>query len=627
VAEFLGRALSRPSDTIGSFASLRDWLTRHDVEILLVVAPSSLMTADALAGASQAIAEKSRRQWGVLTAQDAAGVTFAAAKLLAMRRAPDGADGLLDAIYHRASTLPGDGPFEAGRVARLVADDWRMLLILAHGEGAHANLESIVLCGLPGELERNRSGKVVPGCEALRTCKRVNDASVKVRRVVELRSRFVAFLTCGGFSVAGEQYPSDGSLILAAAEGFPAAVLTTPRLIGFSRETPLLLHSLLQAGCSLGEVTSFMNELHALRGEGHGYVLHGDPAVSLGPRVQAIDDTSVGPRGEFVLTPRPVVRLGLAGRAVGRAVELEIGGQPGDGLHMGTERAVILNPELRAGVARLVDRGEELDRYQDALRVLVRRAAFGAAVERAIEGHCAAALSARPRLREHLDSLANARRDVETWIWDGLRVAAVTRRRRTWDSSLEPRRRSLLRRIAAWDQKLARLLSELCVGNLIPLLHHGHTADDEVAAQPCPRCGSTTLRVTYRALDPSLFDRVALECRVCGPLCDHSEGSRMVTVNLRGGLVGGETAVLDVAFAGGERVESPGSGILVGEVRDKGKGAAIHQIYLEELLATERTGIPFHVPADTRFDMHTAELAWVCGMDVSYARCRFPRIR
>ena len=84
--------------------------------------------------------------WGVLTARDVAGLTFQVAKVLAATRPGGGMDGVIDVIQEQVYTPSDRYSLTRESLLRMIDGDWRTLSILAHGEGAHVNLKSVVLC-------------------------------------------------------------------------------------------------------------------------------------------------------------------------------------------------------------------------------------------------------------------------------------------------------------------------------------------------------------------------------------------------------------------------------------------------------------------------------------------------
>jgi len=90
-----------------------------------------------------------------------------------------------------------------------LAQHWEILVIAAHGEGSHAKIGRIVVCGLAGGKETllsGEDGECRPG-----HCKR--GARSKVIYTDALQARVLVLLSCYGLSVAGEGYPSDVSLV------------------------------------------------------------------------------------------------------------------------------------------------------------------------------------------------------------------------------------------------------------------------------------------------------------------------------------------------------------------------------------------------------------------------------
>jgi hypothetical protein len=95
-----------------------------------------------------------------------------------------------------------------------------------------------VLCALVDDCEADLPGRAIDGCRRIATeegsqhhCKRVAAGTRTLCAVSDLRAVDLALMTCSGFSVAGDQYPSTSSLVHAAAQGYARSLLTTRDLL------------------------------------------------------------------------------------------------------------------------------------------------------------------------------------------------------------------------------------------------------------------------------------------------------------------------------------------------------------------------------------------------------------
>jgi hypothetical protein len=246
---------------------------------VLLAAPSALCTFATLAPLEQQWRATGTR-WGLLTGRDTAGMFFSLAKIIAARAAPSGGlDAVIDGPRSQVRLMiPGHSPSRL-RMADAVAGDWRFLLIDAHGSGAHAYAAPFVLCGLSADVERTRDGAAVPGGCAPDHCKMAPPGTLRPLALRDLRAQAIALFVCNGITLGvGEQYPSDVSLALAAAEGHPAATLGLLRQdLDTEDLEPAAATRLLHAGWTLGHTAAFLADAADTRGTTSSYALLGDP--------------------------------------------------------------------------------------------------------------------------------------------------------------------------------------------------------------------------------------------------------------------------------------------------------------------------------------------------------------
>jgi hypothetical protein len=180
----------------------------------------------------------------------------------------------------------------------LTARTGSYFLIHCHGDGAHGNFGSVVLCGLCDDQEHLTDGRL--GCCRILSdgsfiCKRSSDGVRRPVRSGDLGAVTLCLLTCGGSSVSGQIYPSDCSFVLSAAEGFPAAVLTVGGRVRFAREDMEGAAELLSGGRPLGEIAQALNEARAAVSGERPFVLFGDPTFAPVSGLPHPEDAAVAP--------------------------------------------------------------------------------------------------------------------------------------------------------------------------------------------------------------------------------------------------------------------------------------------------------------------------------------------
>lgn len=152
-----------------------------------------------------------------------------------------------------------------------IAHDFDLLSMHVHGEGAHANLRSIVLCGqAPLACDSYECSSVY--------CKRSKGSDGLFIPFYDLNASEVLFLSCNGLSVSEEHYPSRCSAVLSLISGkkFRGGVFND-RTVPLDPDEVLMAYNIgRQEG--LQSAHRFLNDLSAPRFKGiRPWILIGDP--------------------------------------------------------------------------------------------------------------------------------------------------------------------------------------------------------------------------------------------------------------------------------------------------------------------------------------------------------------
>jgi hypothetical protein len=585
----LAAGLDRELVTVADVGAVADLIRTGEPDSVLAVVRPEDLHLDAVEAINGAVLATDRTIVGVVTGSDEAARSFAAAKCLTSPAAGEllGIDALTRAVVDRTGAVVDP---------RAVADVDGELVVLAHGEGAHLNLQSVVLCGLVGEREAVGAGELAGGCRRDDGCKKVRDPATVVVRVDELPARGLTLLSCNSFSVAGQLYPSTSSLVLAAVEGPATGVIALAHQVPIRRQELDAVGTTLEAGLRRGEAVRLLNEAEARRGVPTSHVLVGDPMAR--PAVAAGDASVLAtaslPAVAAVPSTRPRVVLG-DGRALGPP-----------------------------GVADdLVDRGADLAELVDRLTDLGTRSRFAAILEEGID-LVRRGTPQEEELGGHLEGIALERRKVEAAVWRGLAATNRAERSHAWDDDLPRHLERAVRPAARWQAHVAGavelLIQETGAGladRLLPSLHP-YPARWVEPHGACPRCGAPTNRRSYAMEALGVPDRWTVECVVCGPLHDHAAGDDPVVVELVGELRPGAGALARVHLPDAPTV---GPRSVVGQVRDKSRNRPLEPFSVA--VAEGAAGcidVPFTVPDDSRPDLWTVRAAVVAPLRVTFAR-------
>ncbi|HEU5160824.1 MAG TPA: hypothetical protein VFU43_27755 [Streptosporangiaceae bacterium] len=293
-------------------------------EAVVVVAFTGRLTVASIARISAACREAGR-SLGFLSGRSEAGLSFSVAKALRRPRPELTGLDLLDAPLHRqeenSRRLPAD--FRQRLTRPSLAK-----ILRSHGEGGHAKLPGVVVCGLPDPAEFPDTPD--EGCaREPRRCKRAEATRSDVVFADELAAPVVCFVCCNGFNVAEQLYPSPVSMALSFIEGWAGALIAPIRPLVAPDEMVDVLYRGLAAGRPLGSIVARLNAMSARIGQRDAFVLHGDPCLRLpatdgsgdGPAVVAVDDRLVELRDWLVTALRQAER----GRRLLRALRAWLG--------------------------------------------------------------------------------------------------------------------------------------------------------------------------------------------------------------------------------------------------------------------------------------------------------------
>lgn len=627
-------ALQRSCVHLASLDQLPGVVGSGSIDSLLVVAPPTALDARSLGWMTKALAGRLQYGWGIITARDLAGVSFTLAKLHVDQRhaVPRGSTELQISAVHAIEGAAGaTGPIPTTppeEVIRTLGRDWDLLSLHFHGDGSHGKLPAAVLCGLMDEEEVLDGHPVEGGCKAGRSCKKVQDPEATV--VVppsSLRARILSLLSCNSFSVCGEMYPSNTSLLLSAADGYPAAILASFGQPEVFPRTAELLELLLREENSFGEIVALLNDHAHLSNSTHGYLLWGDPAAGLGPGAPAAEDADQPSASvDAVISP-----TGFRSRTVRIASQLQprcvgIDGQGHTTLALRGKSFAVISGSPSSD---LEDRQPAVDQTESELTQLFQRLRAAAAVERGMALVCRRNLT--PDIRDALVDLARARRRVEDAAWNALTVLRRTQWTLSWTLDSGQAVDEAKRLTSAWDQRYARVVSsgilETAQGpssmgdaTYPALLHCFHRSQERFTSSSCPRCRNETIATTYVADDCGLPPRRHVECVLCGPLLEALVDGSNLEVELNG-PVSAQTGCDAVVRCQPEGLDSSlPAGHLVFQVRDRSQTDYVRSSVTAESFLDGDKSIRSAIPSGLTCDLGSVKAIYVRGLNVTFSR-------
>jgi hypothetical protein len=524
---------------------------------------------------------------GFLPFHDKAGLTFMLAKSVM-------ADGLLLGSVADMDSIDGFRDDYSGRHVpaspdRLSDANFQTLIVAGHGDGTHVHTADIDLCGLAGDLEFLDNGQVVPGCSAVdKTCKRSEDYS---RRVVYPRSiRMAQFvvLSCAGFSLAGDSYPSDRSVVLSSLEGYAASVIASFRRVAIGPTTGVEVSRLQSTGATAWEIASFLNS----REPGlKSWVVAGDPLYR---------------------APQMVVGADRAG-AVSRPVRYA---EPAPAAWGADER----RPQNRA--RPLSNRGgAPVRRWISAIE---RRTRWAAMFEQAVYSDFAGnnkspVWDASVRLAEPRVAVESIiRKQWRRWCADSDEVKESTidvlkKYLGEWDCAMSMVVESLLRYPHSQSTILAWQLSDTF-----------YRRDRFWVNGRCAHCNAEVLTYSLVADEIGLPERWADECQICGWLTD-KPASCPELLQYRVNVIDGVSVMRVTVDARAQEYVGPDPTVVVGVYdRAKNKPVAIRRSAISDSLGQGALGIA--LPPDMSCDAYVVDGVLVGQMEVYCGARKFVKL-
>lgn len=539
-------------------------LCREAGIVVLALAPQLLVAA--MARISSA-ARASGKGLGFLCGRTEPGLSFSVAKALLQPVMRSNCD-VFDAPHHDQKRNKVGSPEDIVERLRRPA---LFKVIRSHGEGSHAKLPGVVICGLLDEVEFPDAPD--QGCSRHGPrCKRGHSFGARVVFGDQLAAPVIGFACCNGFNVAAELYPSPTSIALSLVEGWAAAVIAPMRPLTVPDYAMDRLCGGLVSGEPLGAIVQALDELSSRAGQPNAFVLHGDPLYAL-PRIDG-------------------ARLG-----------------PSAGSRQAVAAAATANDSTAPDLAAL----------QAWLIAVSRQTAQGRRIVRSLEAWLGEADSEAVRpLAVRLDR-------IEPMVLNMMKWAEA----RPVQASLLALRRSTMAirlSVAQWDKEVTKIL--LGARRRVDAFDVGHYDQVRIDLQDgpaCRRCGTPLEVHRFGRGLPSHEHRIATLCSVCGPVeAYRATGPRLIIADSpKMGLDGdifSLRAILQVP---------PGAEPVVGGAQmllrfyDKTRDSCVHEEARSVVAESQTVDFQFELPQNVGRELHSIHLVAACGFDISYARARF----
>jgi hypothetical protein len=533
---------------------------------IIVVALSSQLRVAAVARISST-ARASGKWLGFLCGRTAPGLSFSVAKALLQPVMRSNSD-VFDAPHHDQTRNKVGSPDD---IVERLKQPALFKVIRSHGEGSHAKLPGVVICGLLDNVEFPDAPDQGCSRDGPR-CKRGHSFGARVVFGDQLAAPVIGFACCNGFNVAAELYPSPTSIALSLVEGWAAAVIAPMRPLTVPDYAMDRLCSGLADGEPLGAIVQALDDLSSRAGQPNAFVLHGDPLYAL-PR---LDSARRGPSTE-----------------------------PGQVAATAATTTDSPAPDLAALQAWLIAVGRQTTQGRRIVRSL--ETWLGEA-----DGNAVRPLATR---LDRIESMV-----LNTMKWAEARPVQA--------SLLALRRSTVAIRLSVvqWDKEVtATLLEARRRVDAFDVGHYDQARIDIQDGPACRRCGTPLEVHRFGRGTPSEEHRIATLCCVCGPVeAYRATGPHLtITDSPKTGLDGDRfslRAMLQIP---------PGAAPVVGSAQillrfyDKTRDSCVHEEARSVVAESQTVDFQFELPQNVGRELHSIHLIAACGFDIAYARARF----
>ena len=621
IARVYAAITGRPFACLAGATDIAETTSAVGAGPVIVFAIARLLTFETIQRLQQVLPQP----WGTLCARDEAALSFAVAKQLIVRDRLVGGDlGCIDALSGTTIRIADGSPvadmqtFDAdGTLDPWIDTSWHSLAVVGHGEGSHVNLEVAVCCGAAEEGERDMLGALLDACSSYgpaMTCKRVHRDGIRVVRFGNLRAQSIALFSCIGFSTAAEVYPSDNSLVLDAAEGYPANVITTDRVLPLSPSLAVLWLGLIGQGHSFTDMIRWLNEITLRQYGCLAYLRFGDPGCDR-------DEPN------HPIPPPPASSLSHLGTHLSDAASLDVyrvADPDRTALILpGRKQVVIVThaqaPELQPALETVSAQFEAVrNRLEQRAQAVLAAASLQAAIG------LAAANGAVPQagISGPLQELASTRAAVESVLseamlaWDQSKVTGL------WTDELDLALKAVSDAASVWDRCLTSLVDSCLFDRPFEeIVALGRRTLDVEELGRCPRCASPLRRERRMAASVHTPLLHRLDCPLCGCREVFLEGSPRIHVDQPAALHPGTTLCLDVRTVPSATNEAPFDGWLLTRAVDRGTG---QPFFREHAPFTGLARVEIPIPRDITMELHIVKFMVVSDLSISHLRCRIP---
>jgi len=544
---------------IFSLSELARQIKRDGFSSAILFSLNHALTVERLRAVQSAF-EVNQLQIGFITGRTLKLLAWSFSKALAERETPETTLQVHDFVDFCFTDASSD--FEALKHA--LATPCQTMIIRSHGEGSHAKLPGLTICGLLDEVEFPETPELGCSVEGRRCKRKPKLPGDRVLFGQELQSQTVFFLCCNGLNLAGELFPSPVSIAQSLTEGSVTNLVAPYRSVIVPDSLVTWLSRRVATGGRLIDIVAELNDKSSLLAQGRPFLLLGNPEQVLEP------DTS-----EEISFVSPQIELS----AGNLRTDLE---------------------ERCNWFGHLLENHRRVSRVLDSIK-RSSNSVDTRLIARSLEEIHKLGVSGLKQSQQ--GCFASELKDIDRTI--ALLKVLVQRA----------------------DAKLAHIIVGARKWiDPYDLFHHDQLRAGCERAGPCDRCGTRLIHEYYTDFGSKRPDRCGVFCEVCGPksehrpefmqLCFHADRKQKTSVNqdtLR--------MKLDIRFP-----QEPLVAFAQISVRFFDKAADLCLVDFDETVdvLNGQWEAQASLEIQPSADLHSLRTVLFCGLEFGYVRCRVP---
>ncbi|MBE6048310.1 MAG: hypothetical protein E7213_07920 [Clostridium sp.] len=384
------------------------------------------------------------------------------------------------------------------------------LIIAAHGEGSHLNLNNTVICGTVDKVENNSDNEVIEdGCSE-NNCRKLSEEIIDVVKADTITSGKVYLCTCNGFSVSSELFNTKSSLIDGLMNGYTKTILTSIRTQQYNLYMIEILQELIKEKVDINNICWLFNDIEYLKNNNLPFI-------------------SVNSTGGS-LNNREVFKLDTLYKLTGKRmyvfynnfeVKNKVFGYKYDGLnkvvvYIGVKAIVIFSQNNLEGNIKIYDGTNDIDKVKKIANLNFDKLDY---MERILRGLSMILAKNKPQVEE-IKSIKKYIEDIKINLLSIFNYLNEVYLSHIYELSIMDKYKSYMNiKMSNLQKMIVKLFIDIDISKYIERLllrEHYNTRVNFSDNYKCSRCKSDLEAYVIKSAKDELFNNRMLYCPICG---------------------------------------------------------------------------------------------------------------